>query len=127
MKTFVSSMLIFALLCVLVFSASAFVKERLRGLAALAADLPASNEEFAKESDLKGKAERLRSLWTQSMVFFPYIMGYDMLDRADDAVLSLCAAAEAESREELFAARLRFLDALSRLDTLFGLSAESIA
>ena len=127
MKTFIAALIIFALLCALVFYASAFIKERAHELISLARALPATQEELASTENLISRTHELAALWARSMALFPYIISYDMLDRADDAALSLCAAAESNCTEEFISARLRFIDAVSRLAGLFAISAASIA
>ena len=127
MKTFISALIILALLCTSVALVSHFISKRTHELSSLATSLPSSSEAFQSDRELSQKTEKLRTLWARSMAVFPYIMSYDILDRADDAVLSLSAAAETESEEDFLAARLRFIDAVSRISGLFTLSFESIA
>lgn len=127
MKTFIAALIILALLCTAVAFVSHFISKRTHELSSLATALPSSSEAFQSDRELSQKTEKLRTLWARSMAVFPYIMSYDILDRADDAVLSLSAAAEAESAEDFLAARLRFIDAVSRISELFTLSFESIA
>jgi len=126
MKTFIAALIIFAVLCTLVCNVSSYIKEQTGLLSELAEALPESTEAFRNDKEVAQKTKELCALWAQSMVVFPYIMGYDMLDRADEAALSLAAAAETKSEEDFLAARLRFIDAIGRLSGLFALTAESI-
>jgi hypothetical protein len=126
-KTFIAALIIFALLCALVFCASAFINKRTHELISLAHALPATQEELANAENLLSRTHELAALWARSMALFPYMMSYDMLDRADDAALSLCAAAESDCTEDFISARLRFIDAVSRLACLLAISAASIA
>ena len=126
MKTFIASIIILALLISLVFGFSHVIVERISELTLLALGLPQSADGFDAESELAEKTEKLFSLWSRSMEFLPYTISYDMLDRADEAVLALSAAAEARCCEDFLSARLRFLDAMQRLNALFGFSLSSI-
>lgn len=126
MKTFISALIIFAVLCTLVCTASAYIKKETGALAELALALPASPNGFRNSADAEQKTEELQKRWVRCMAVFPYIMSYEMLDRADDAVLSLAAAAKAGCAEDFLSARLRFIDAIGRLSRLFALSPESI-
>ena len=127
MKTFVTSLMIFAIVCAAVFSLSALFSARLTELYNLASDLPENKTELAKnhESALR-QIEELRALWYKTMRIFPYFMGYDILDRADDAAQTLFSCAGTGETSEFFSARLRFCDALKRLDELCSVSLEGI-
>ena len=126
MKTFIASIIILALLISLVFGFSHIICERLAEICLLALGLPQSAEGFDSEVELLEKTEKLFSLWSRSMEFLPYTISYDMLDRADEAVLALFAAAEARCCEDFLAARLRFLDSVQRLHAIFGFSLSSV-
>ena len=101
MKTFISALIILALLCTSVALVSHFISKRTHELSSLATSLPSSSEAFKSDRELSQKTEKLRTLGARSMAVFPYILSYDILDRADDAVLSLSAAAETESEMPL--------------------------
>lgn len=126
MKTFIASLIILALLITFVFIFSGFISAKISELASLALALPQSPEEFFSESRIFEKTEKLRAAWAESMRFFPYIISYDILDRADDAALSISAAEKSKCPEDFISARLRFIDAAQRLSSLFGVSMESI-
>ena len=126
MKTFIAALIIFALLCILVFSSSYLVKEKTEKLLNLASSLPGTKEGFREEKELALKTAVLCSLWAKNMRFFPYIISYDMLDRADDAALALSTAAESECEEDFLSARLRFIDAVARISRIFSFSAEGV-
>lgn len=126
MKTFIASLIIFAILCTLVFSASYLVKEKTEKLLELAAALPGTKADFEREKELQSKTAKLCELWEKNMRFFPYIISNDMLDYANGAALALSAAAESACEEDFLSARLRFIDAAAQLSRIFSLSAEGI-
>ncbi len=128
MKTFIAAIIIFALLCGVISGVSAFVPDRISELSALAAALPEGEADFSPPSArLLSEAENLFALWDKNMRVFPYIMGYEMLDRADEAALSLLSYAKSGERAEFLAAKARFLDSLERLRELFGVQFSAIA
>ncbi len=125
MKTFIASIMILISLFTAVWVTSVFTKDRIRSLSEHALELPSSEEEF--ESDVTSeKTELLRAEWERNMRFFSYIISYEYLNAAEEALLSLCAAAKTGCAADFAAARLRFISATQRLDTLFSVNAESI-
>lgn len=128
LKTFIAATIIFALLCSAIFGISSAVVQRLGELTALALALPEDAGEFSPPSErLLSQTTQLGVLWEKSMHFFPYIMGYEMLDRADEAALSLAAYAKSGEQAEFLAAKTRFLDSVARLRELFGVNFCAIA
>ncbi|MBQ8404758.1 MAG: hypothetical protein IJX55_10130 [Clostridia bacterium] len=128
MKTFIVALIIFALLCGAIFGVSSFVLGRISELSGLALALAEDEAEFFPPSErLLSGTEEFFALWDKSMRVFPYIMGYEMLDRADEAALSLRSYAKSGERAEFLAAKMRFLDSVERLRELFSVRFESIA
>ncbi len=128
MKTFIAAIIIFALLCCAIFGIYVFVMGRISELSGLALALPEEEAEFAPPSDnLTNGTEKFFALWDKSMRVFPYIMGYEMLERADESALSLLSYAKSGERAEFLAAKMRFLDSMERMRILFGVNLESIA
>ncbi len=128
MKTFIAAVIIFALLCCAIFGIYIFVTGRVSALSALALALPEDMAEFDMPSErLVRDTEEFFFLWDKSMRIFPYIMGYEMTDRADEAALSMLSYAKSGERTEFLAAKTRFLDSIARIRELFGLNLASIA
>ncbi len=128
MKTFIAAVIIFALLCCAIFGIYVFVMGRVSALSALALALPEDAADFTPPSaSLLRDAEEFFFLWDKSMRVFPYIMGYEMLERADEAALSMLSYAKSGERAEFAAAKARFLDSIARIRELFGLNLASIA
>lgn len=128
MKTFLSSLIIFILLCSAVFPVSENIASELDSLYAEARSLPSTREELAEnKEDTMRKTAAICGKWKKDMEYFPYFIGYDLLDRADEAAFTLLSCAESGEANEFFSARLRFLDAVARLRGLYSLSVSSIA
>jgi hypothetical protein len=125
MKTFIASVIILASLFTAVSVTSGFAKAKVSSLYSHALELPSREEEF-KNGNTSEKAELLRAEWERNTRFFSYIVSYEYLSAAEEALLSLCAAASTESAADFAIARLRFISAMQRLNTLFSVSAESI-
>ena len=127
MKTFISAIIIFALVLASVFSLSYFFTEKLEYLSALAADIPENAETLDKNKEQGfARIKELYSAWDKSMQVFPYFIGYDMLDRADEAAQTLISCALSGEVNELFSARLKFRDAIERLKELCRINIESV-
>ena len=128
MKTFIASLLIFALLCVFVGINSAKTADTVKELLSIAESLPENEQEFEKNAEeTQKKVEELYSLWDKKIDGLAYIMSYDMLDRADDAVISLYSAYSTSDTEDFLLARARLRDSLKRLLMFCGFSIKSLA
>ncbi len=128
MKTFLCSLIIFSLLCVFIFANSFSVSRELDEMLALAENMPSEKADFENGGEiLAEEAEKLYSMWDKSMSGFAFVMSYDLLDRADQAIIELYCAVKSESAEEFLDARTNFCDALKRLKILCGAGFESFA
>lgn len=128
MKTFVCALLIFALLCTFVFINSYSISKKLDELITTTASLP-KNEEDIKSGgeELRRQIEALRGKWSENMSMFAYFLSYDLLDRADQAIIELyCAYFSGNTGDFLYAAE-NFRDAAARLKILCGAGFESFA
>lgn len=128
MKTFIASLVIFALLCVFVGVNSAITSKSLYELINLTESLPDSTEEFNGNYEfIRADVEKLFDMWDKKIDKFSYIMSYDMLDRADDAALSLYSAYLTGDAEDFVLARMKLSDCLKRLKVLCGFGIKSFA
>lgn len=128
MKTFIASLLIFALLCVFVGVNSAITSDTIKELLSIAESLPENEKDFEKNpEEVKKKVEELYSLWDKKIDGLAYIMSYDMLDRADDAVISLYSAYSTSDTEDFLLSRAKLCDSLKRLLMFCGFSIKSLA
>lgn len=128
MKTFIASLLIFALLCVFVGINSAKTADTVKELLSIAESLPENEKDFEKNpAEVKKQVEELYSLWDKKIDGLAYIMSYDMLDRADDAVISLYSAYSTSDTEDFLLARAKLCDSLKRLLMFCGFSIKSLA
>lgn len=127
MKTFFTALAIFISLIAFIFCVSAEKREDLSRIYLLASDLPSSEDEFARSPELYAeKAAELCALWQESMKSLTYFVGSELLQSADEAAISLRAAAESGKRDDFFSARLRFIQGVRRIRPLFEISPESV-
>ncbi|MGN1095148.1 MAG: hypothetical protein ACI4QR_02035 [Eubacteriales bacterium] len=126
MKTFIASVIIFLMLCGSIFASSLFTSKELDTLYRAVSVLPADISSFEKEKDnMRHDIEELFSDWGKSIDRLAYTMSYDMLDRADDALLTLYSSYFSDNAEDFVLARLKFLDCLKRLSVLSSFSLKS--
>ena len=86
------------------------------------------SETFEKNAEeTRKKVEELYSLWDKKIDGLAYIMSYDMLDRADEAVISLYSAYSISDTEDFILARAKLCDSLKRLLMFCGFSIKSLA
>ena len=127
MKTFaVSLLLICAVIAFTVFNTVCIVG-RSNEMLAIADSLPQTKSDF--EADIPSaleKTEELWSIWDKTIDRFAYTIGYSHIDRADDAIAELYAAAKNGAGASFVPAAIKFRDALSRLKRLESFDFESI-
>ncbi|MBQ8576421.1 MAG: hypothetical protein IJ449_00415 [Clostridia bacterium] len=96
-------------------------------LGAMVAEIPADADSMKKDADgVRTSAERLMEKWDAMFPYLAYVTGYTALNRADDAVLEFCSAAENGSYPDAAVARLKLLDALTRMRELESVTPGSI-
>lgn len=126
MKTFISALIIFALLFSLVLASAFYVRTQMGELLSLARALPEKLEDFEKDGCITEKTLALLNMWQESKRRLAYIMNRDTADKAGEAAQALFAAASAGSAEDFLSARLRFISQAEKISLMFSLSAESI-
>lgn len=128
MKTFISVLIIFILLCTFVFADSYFISKSLHEILDITESLPQDAESFEKEAeDISQNVEKIRMLWQKSIIKLSYVSSYELLDRADEAIGELYGAYKARDAAGFLPAAIKFRDTLQRLTVLFGVSFQSLA
>ncbi len=128
MKTFISGLVIFALLCTFVFTDSFFKAENIHRLIEMAEALPDDSESFENGgSKLSEDTEQIYSLWKKSRKKLDYVASYSLVEAADEAMGELYGAYKAEDADGFLPAAVKFRDSLERLAVLFGVSFQSLA
>ena len=128
MKTFISVLVIFALMCTFIFTNSFLVSKKLSEMLEIAKSLPKNTYEFEEnKKETAEKTEKLRKLWHESIKKLSYVASYELLDRTDEAMSELFGACAAGDADGFLPAVSKFTDTLERLKILFGISAQSLA
>ena len=128
MKTFISVLVIFALMCTFIFTNSFLVSKKLSEMLEMAESLPKSTPEFEEnKKETTEKTEKLRKLWHENIKKLSYVASYELLDRTDEAMSELFGACAAGDANAFLPAVSKFTDTLKRLKILFGVSAQSLA
>ena len=128
MKTFVCSLIIFSLLCTFIFINSYSVSKTLDELLRIASALPDDENDIENGgSELQTQMEKLYSVWDERVNGFAYVMDYNLLDRADEAMIALYCAHKSGNTDDFIYAKANFCDALRRLKILCGVGFESFA
>ena len=128
MKTFISVLVIFALMCTFIFTNSFLVSKKLSEMLEIAKSLPKNTYEFEEnKKETAEKTEKLRKLWHESIKKLSYVASYELLDRTDEAMSELFGACAAGDADGFLPAVSKFTDTLERLKILFGVSAQSLA
>ncbi len=120
---------IILLILILIFSLSEsfLVTAHLKRMFRSAAALP--SEPYVYETDhesYKESIEALRRLWEKGFPYLTYVSGYSALNRADEAVVTLCVAYDCKNYDDSILARAQLLDALRRLLELERVSLSSV-
>ena len=127
MKTFISSIIIFAIVCGFIVTSSVCMSRRLSQIGVIAAELPSTEEALDKDAEgARRKTREVCYLWQRTMELLPYFAGYDMLQAANEAALTMQSSVECGARDDFFNARLKFCDAVSLIREFFGISAKSL-
>ena len=127
MKTFIVSVLLLcAVLTSIVFNTT-YICSRSDEMLETVDSLPQSKEDF--EADISAafeKTQKLWDLWDKTIDKFAYTIGYSHIDRADDSIAELYAAAKNGDGESFITAAMKFKDCLTRLKKLESFDFSSI-
>lgn len=127
MKTFLISVLLFCVVLILVICNALYIRKTTEELLILAESLPADADAF--EAQYHAAAEEmdaLYTLWDKSFMRLAFTTGYDNINRADDAMLSMYVNFENKSGEDFAVSRAIFCDGVRRLQSLESFSFHGI-
>ena len=121
MKTFIASLSIIMAVLIFVICNAATVTGKLNVLLEITEALPADAEAFdAEADDIADEVERLRVLWDETMPYLSLTVGYDNLNRTDEAFIALYVSYGNRNGDDFTVARMHFFDGLRRLRMLEG-------
>lgn len=127
MKTFIVSLLLICVVIAFTVTNTVYIVGRSNEMLEIAGALPKNKTDFEKDiPSAIEKAEQLWSIWDKTIDRFAYTIGYGHIDRADDAIAELYAAAKNGDGDSFVTAALKFRDALSRMKKLESFDFDSI-
>lgn len=127
MKTFVASVIIFVGVGAFVVLNMLAINKITGEMFEICASLPKSEEEFYANYEAALEAtERLWELWDRKIDRIAYTVGYENIDRADDAMTELYSSAKNKDGGDYITAGMKFYDAILRLRELESFDIQSV-
>ena len=127
MKTFIAALALLAVLTALIITNAACINGAADEMLALCEAFPRDSEEFnARYEAISAAAEELFDLWDKYFERFSATIGFENIDRADDALTELYAAAKNRDGEAFIPAAMKFKDSVRRLRRLENFNFGSI-
>ena len=119
MKTFIAAIVLLAVATALIISNALFIDGAADEMLALCDVFPEDADGFYERYDeISAAAEKIFFLWDKYFERFSVTIGFDNIDRVDDAVSDLYAAAKNRDGEAFIPAAIKFGDSLRRLRRL---------
>ena len=125
MKSFLIAVFLVLLICAFSIYDSVCLCTITDSLLRAAEELPKDIEAFEKEEALKS-AEKLRMIWDNSVNRLTVTINHENINRADDAMNELYAAAFDNDAESFYPALMKFTDAVMRIRMFQTVSFDSI-
>ena len=119
MKTFITALLIMAVVLTFVICNTVYITGKIDAMLTLAESLPADADAFDADYDnTKQVVEQLWEMWDSSIDAIAFTAGYDNINRADDAITTLCISYQNQNGDDFSVARQSFCDSIKRLRKL---------
>lgn len=127
MKTFIISLLLLGAVLTFTVLNTMYICSRSDAMLEIVDSLPQSKKDFDTDTPAAlEKAQRLWNIWDETIDRFAYTIGYSHIDRADDSIAELYAAAKNGDGESFITAAMKFKDCLTRLKKLESFDFSSI-
>lgn len=127
MKTFICALAIVCILTGIVVLNMLSINRTVDEMLDIAASVPERDGDIADDfSDVAEKVEKLRKLWDKKITKLAYTVGYDDINRADDAMSELYTSYLTKSKDSFITARLKFIDAMRRIKQMENFNPHSI-
>ena len=116
MKTFICALAVICILTGAVVLNMLSINRSVDEMIDIASSVPGHDGDIADDfSDVAEKVEKLWELWDKKITKLAYTVGYDDINRADDAMSELYTSYITKSKEGFITARLKFIDAVRRI------------
>ncbi len=127
MKSVILSAVLVVLLIGFCLFVNAHTLARMDALYEMTESLPTQPDGYQSEKErYDHTVQALCDNWSDAVGYFSYVCGYNVLNRADEAVWNLYAAVRAEDYSTAIAARYQLLDALRRMRELETVTFSSV-
>lgn len=117
MKTFIAALAILISVLIFVLCNMVSITQKIDAMLTIAERLPSDKTEFEGQ-DLASDVTNLWQFWDGNFGAIAFTCGYDNLNRADDAMLSLFISWKNQNADDFCVARKIFCDSLERLRKL---------
>lgn len=127
MKTFICALVIVCILTGVVVLNMLSINRTVDEMLDIASSVPENDDDIADDfSDVAEKIEKLWELWDKKITKLAYTVGYDDINRADDAMCELYTSYVTKSKDSFITARLKFIDAVRRIKQMENFNPHSI-
>ena len=127
MKSVIAAAVLLVLTVIICICTSAHSTSLIDELYRLTESLPTETAEYEAAPQMrKQTSDTIGETWSDAVGYFSYVYGYNLLNRADEAVWNLYAAVNTGDYRTAVAARYQLLDALRRMKELEGISLSSV-
>jgi len=127
MKTFVVAILLISAVFTFVLCNAYYIGGKIDALLEIAETLPADARAFeADYAKTEETINRLWQMWNESFNRIAFTTGYENINRADDALLSMYVSYQNGNGDDFAVAKMTFCDGLKRLKMLESFSPDGI-
>lgn len=127
MKTFIVALLLISIVFTFVVCNSCYIGNKIDTLLEIAETLPSDADAFeADKNNIEEDMERLWQMWDESFNRIAFTAGYDNINRADEAILSMYISYRNGNGDDFAVARMSFCDGLKRLRMLESFTLDGI-
>ena len=121
MKSFIAATLLLTVVCGLIWANTAVLTKHLDGIEALAEALGE-----AEPSERLEATKHAKDVWGKERLWFTLSVNQNELEKTDDCLARLCAAAECKSDSDYFITVADLKEALAQVRRLVTLSPEGV-
>ena len=127
MKTVIAASVLLAVSVMICIGTSMRSVSLIDELYRLTESLPTETAEYEAEPGSREQiSDTIGETWSDAVGYFSYVYGYNVLNRADEAVWNLYAAVDTGDYSTAVTARYQLLDALRRMRELEEISLSSV-
>ena len=93
----------------------------------IACSVPERGSDISEDfSDISESVEKLWELWDKKIAKLAFTVGYDDINRADDAMSELYTSYITKTKDSFITARMKFIDAIRRIRQMENFNLHSI-